>query len=94
MRLGQIPIINWLNFAAFDFLRISARENPISPQRWQPLNCIDRHALITPWPARVVDAHWFVRLEVAVEIFGRREAYFAKRDADIGMDFAFDVDAF
>ena len=48
---------------------------------------------VAPWAAGVVDADRLVRLELAVEIFRRREADLAERDADFGMDFAFDVDA-
>ena len=44
-------------------------------------------------PLRVVDADRLVRLELAAEIFRRREADLAERDADVGMDFAFDVNA-
>ena len=48
---------------------------------------------IAPRAARVVDADRFVRLEVAVEILRRREADLAERNAHVGMDFAFDVNA-
>ena len=53
-----------------------------------PANCGSPHG-----PLRVVDADRLVRLELAVEIFRRREADLAERDADFGMDFAFDVNA-
>ena len=36
----QIAIIDWLNDAAFDFLNIAARENPVPTQGRKPLDWV------------------------------------------------------
>ena len=84
---GEVSVIDRLNFSAIDFFVIAASENPVAAQGRKPFYWVKRHAWIAPGTARVVDAHGFVDLDLAVHCLCRREIYFAERDADIGMDF-------
>src|SRR5262249_47839558 len=100
MFLGKKSVIDRLNFSSFDFLNITARENPFSSQGRKPLNWIKRHGLsrtgtiTSPGAARVVDADRFVHLDLARHCFRRRERDLAERNANVGMNFARAVNLF
>src|SRR5436853_7051572 len=96
MRVGKIPIINWRDCASIDFFDIAARENPIPTQGRQPLYWVKRHGpsrtgtIIAPGTAGVVNADRLVHVDLAGHCFGRRERDLAKRNTNVGMNFAGD----
>src|SRR5438270_1345853 len=93
MRLRQKSIIDGLNRAPPVFLDIAAVANPVLPQRRQALSNITVKIRIGPRAARVVNAHWLVHFDLAVDRFGRRERNLTERHPYIRMLFSGDVNA-
>ena len=76
MLFRKIAIVDWPNDTTLDLFNVAAVANPFCAQRRQTVCNIDMLIRIAPWTTRVVDVHWFVRLERAVERFGRRKLRF------------------
>src|SRR5881396_2111835 len=74
----QIAIINWPNDSSFDFVHISALQDPIAAQGRKPLYWIKRHAWVAPWAARVVHAYRLIDFDFTVYGLGRCKRYLAK----------------
>ena len=101
MFLGQVSIINRLNFTPVDFLHVATVEDPFGAQWRKALSDIAVKIWIAPGPARVVNAHRFVRNtygrdaratpDLAVQRFRRRESYFAEWNADPFVQCARDI---
>src|SRR2546430_1476512 len=91
MRNGEIAVINWRDGPSFDFFHVAARENPAPTHGRKPFNWVKRHAWIAPRTAGVVNADRLIHFDLAGHRLGRREGYFAERDAKIGMQLAGDV---
>src|SRR6184192_605282 len=95
MRIGQISIIDGLNFPSLDFLDVIPFQNPISSQGRQALNWVKRHAWIAPRAAGIVNADRLVlkhyrrgacaTLDLAGHCFGWSERDLAERNPNIGM---------
>src|SRR5438132_13683528 len=58
-------IIDRRNDSSLNLFNIAAFQNPISPQGRQALNRVKRHAWIAPRAAGIVNADWFVHLDLA-----------------------------
>src|SRR2546430_8707192 len=91
MLVRQIAIINWPNDSSFDFVHISALQDPIAAQGRKPLHWIKRHAWITPWAARVVHAYRLIDFDFTVYGLSRCKCYLAKRYTNAGVNFAASV---
>src|SRR5262245_33095792 len=89
--IGEIAVILRADGSAFNLFDISALANPLRAQGGQALLDVALKIGISPWTAGVVDAHWLVRLERAIERLGRSKSDFAKRDAQISVLFSCDV---
>ena len=94
MLLGKISIINRPNDSSLVFLHVAAFANPFGAQGRQALRDIAVKIGIAPRAAGVVNAHWFVHFDLAVHRFRRCERDFPEWDANIGMQFAGDVNLF
>src|SRR5262249_1423978 len=91
MRVGEPAIINRLNLAAFGFFNVAAVADPLGAQRRKSSRDIAVKIGITPWTAGVVNAHRLLHLNLAAHRFRRRECDFAKRHANVRINFARDV---
>src|SRR5438552_18746931 len=91
MLVRQITIINWPNNSSFDFVHISALQDPIAAQGRKPLYWIKRHAWVAPWAARVVHAYRLIDFDFTVYRLSRCECYLAKRYTNAGVNFAASV---
>src|SRR5207248_138453 len=89
---SQIAIVDWLDLAAFVFFRIPSRNDPVAPQRLQPLAHISSDRWITVRPARVIDAHRRILFQLIFRIPSRALIYFPKSHAHARL-LAIDVDA-
>ncbi len=89
----EIAVVFGFDLAAVVFGDVASPADPFLAQGRDALARVAGKFRIAPRAAAFVDADGFVRLELAVEIFRRREADLAERDAHFGMDFAFDVNA-
>src|SRR5436190_22627317 len=85
MLVRQIAIINWPNDSSFDFVHISALQDPIAAQGRKPLYWIKRHAWITPWAARVVHAYRLIGFDFTVYGLSRCKRDFPERNANVGV---------
>ena len=94
MFFGKITVVNGLYRPAVVFLNIAAGANPFRAQRGQALLDIALEIRIAPGAGAVINADRFVLLDGAGVGFGGREFDFAHGHADVGMEFAGDVNAF
>ena len=91
MFLGKKTVIDRLNFASLGFFHISSLANPFCAQGRKALCHVAVKIRITPWPARVIHPHWFIHFDLACHRFCRRERDFTERNANVGMQFAVNV---
>ena len=89
----EVAVVLRLDLAAFVLGDVPSPCDPFGAQRREALRGIGRLIGVAPRSAAIVNADRFVRLEVAAEIFRRRETDLAERDAHVGMQFAVDVNA-
>jgi hypothetical protein len=60
MALREEAIIGGPGVSSFVFHDIIALQNPLAPQRWQPLLHRALVRWITPWAACVIYFYWFI----------------------------------
>src|SRR5207253_10969591 len=101
MLLREKTVINRLNSSSIDFFHITALANPFGAQQRKSLRDIAVKIGIAPRAARVVHAHGLVPkdygrgaraiLDMTIHRLRRRKGYLPKRNANVRMQFARDV---
>ena len=89
----EVAVVFRLDLAAFVLGHVPSPCDPLGAQRRETLRGIGRLLGVAPWPAAIVNADGLVRLQIAAEIFRRRETDLAERNAHVGMQLAVYVNA-
>src|SRR6202030_4629504 len=89
---GKIAVVLRADGAAVNTFDVAALNNPRLAQRRQPFLHLERNGFVAPGTAGVVNADWLVDFDFAGDRFRRGGRDFAEGGAQIGVEFAGDVD--
>src|SRR4051812_31912886 len=89
----EVAIVLGLHFPAVVLGDVIPAADPIEAEWGKTFNRVKRHAWIAPRAAAIVDADRLVRLQFAAERFRVRLRDLPERDTNVGMQFAFDINA-